>query len=113
MNLPGLERYNPSRPWVYKVKEDGKIASDVFWNIDDGRSTAPSEGECWKVARKISSTLSFLGLQDAGRKRRGPSYSPGEWPGTMINTELGSTKVLVSDTTIQTYFFSNNCCKKC
>ena len=62
MNLPGLEMYNPSRPWVSKVREDGKIESDVFWYIDDGRSTAPTEGECWKVAGNISSTLSFLGL---------------------------------------------------
>ena len=68
LNLPGLEKYNPSRLCVYKVREDRKIASDVFWYIDDGRSTTPSEVECWKIARKISSTLSFLGLQDAGRK---------------------------------------------
>ena len=46
LNIHGLEMYNTNIPWVYKVREDWKIASDVFWYIDDGRSTTPSEGEC-------------------------------------------------------------------
>ena len=36
LNLPGLDLYDPSLPWVFKVREDGAIAADAFWYIDDG-----------------------------------------------------------------------------
>ena len=42
LNLPGMDEYDPSKPWVCKVRQDGTIAADLFFYIDDGRSTAPS-----------------------------------------------------------------------
>ena len=30
LNLHGLDRYDPNLPWVYKVREDGAIATDSF-----------------------------------------------------------------------------------
>ena len=30
LNLPGLDRYDPSLHYVYKVREDGSIATDAF-----------------------------------------------------------------------------------
>ena len=41
-NLPGTKSYDPSRPWVYRVRTDGRLAVDIFWYIDDGRPIAPT-----------------------------------------------------------------------
>lgn len=30
LKLPYLDLYDPSLPWVYKVREDGSIATDAF-----------------------------------------------------------------------------------
>ena len=59
-NLPGFDLYDP--PWVYKVREDGLIATDAFWYIDDGCPISNTAWEAWKAARKIGCTLRFLGL---------------------------------------------------
>ena len=40
LNLPGLGRYHPSLPWIYKSPEDDSIATDEIWYIDDGRPAA-------------------------------------------------------------------------
>jgi hypothetical protein len=39
LNLPGTPKYDTSFPWVYKVRKDGQIASDVFLYVDDGQLT--------------------------------------------------------------------------
>lgn len=46
LDLPGLDLYDPSLPWAYKVREDGSIATDTFWYIDDGRTIATT---AWKA----------------------------------------------------------------
>ena len=48
------------------------------------------------MARKIGCTLSYLGLQDASRKRTEVSRSPGEWAGTLVETVDDRTSILVS-----------------
>jgi len=40
LDLPGLERYDPSLRWAYKERVVGSIATYVFLYIDDGRQTA-------------------------------------------------------------------------
>ena len=35
LNLPGQLDYNPSLPWVSKVRDDGKLAADTFQYVDD------------------------------------------------------------------------------
>ena len=96
LNLPGKENYNPARPWVYLVREDGTIASDLFSYIDDYRPTGPNKRECWKACHQIGSRLTWFGIQDAARKRREPSQEPGAWAGTIIHTSNNSLTVLVS-----------------
>ena len=39
-NLPNMKSYDFSSPWVYRVREDGNLAMDICWYIDDGRPTA-------------------------------------------------------------------------
>ncbi len=56
MNLPGQDNYEPSLPWVSKVKdlENGEvvIAADLFTFVDDLRPTGATKEEGWKAGRK-------------------------------------------------------------
>ena len=40
--LPGMEDYNPSRPWVFKVRKDGTLVADILFYTDDGTPTTSS-----------------------------------------------------------------------
>lgn len=96
MNLPGSETYDPSKAWIAKVREDGTVAADVFIYVDDVRSSASSEEEAWKAAQQTSSTLGYLGLQDAARKRRQPGQEAGAWTGSVAWTSNGHVVVLTT-----------------
>jgi hypothetical protein len=44
LNLPVMQSYIPSKPWVYKKRSsDGRIAADVLTYIDDAHPTGPSD----------------------------------------------------------------------
>ena len=60
LNLPNMKDYNPTRPWVYKVRSGEKIVTGVFWYIDDGRITTLTAWECWKTACKVCYTLTHI-----------------------------------------------------
>jgi len=96
LNLPGSKTYDPSKPWVYKVRLDGKIACDIFIYVDDLRPTGPTEETCRAAARRTASILNSRGIQDASRKRRPPSRTPGAWAGSMISTNDHSVCVEVA-----------------
>lgn len=98
MNLPGMLGYDPSLPWVSKIrKTDGRIAADFKTFVDDNRHSGPSRRECWKAGRKVGSTLNHLGIQDAARKRRDASTTPGAWAGCVILVQEDGVFVLVSE----------------
>jgi hypothetical protein len=43
LNLPGSDDYDPTMPWVHKVRfKDGKIAADFLVFVDDARPTGPT-----------------------------------------------------------------------
>ena len=71
LNLPGTSIYDASIPWVYKVGFNDK-------DIDDGRPTEGSAKASYQATQRVCQMLCFLGLQDACRKRTGPSQEPGE-----------------------------------
>ncbi|KAL7576144.1 hypothetical protein ACA910_004804 [Epithemia clementina (nom. ined.)] len=96
LNLPGNEGYDPTRPWVYRVRKDGVIAADVHPYVDDMRETGPTEEDAWKAASKIAKTAAYFGLQDAARKRRPPSTTPGAWAGAVIESTSEGVYKLVS-----------------
>jgi hypothetical protein len=97
LNLPGSKDYNPSMPWVHKLRlSDGRIAADLLIFVDDARPTGPSEEECWKATRKFASTCNHYGIQDAPRKRRPPSLDAGAWAGSVVHTDGGEVGVRVS-----------------
>ena len=42
LNLPGMDKYEPRKPWVYKVRQDGTMVAGLFFYVYYGRPTAPS-----------------------------------------------------------------------
>ncbi len=97
LNLPGSPDYNPNKPWVYKFNSKaGRITQDLFVYVDDGRTTGFTAESTWTCVRKVAIFLDFLGIQDAPRKRRGPSLEPGAWAGSIIHTAEGSFRVMIS-----------------
>jgi hypothetical protein len=97
LNLPGDRNYNPSLPWVSKVNRDGKVVADLFTFVDDLWPTGPGRRECWKAARRTASTLNWLGIQDAPRKRRDSSQKPGAWSGSVIRVTPEGVCILASE----------------
>lgn len=98
LNLPGCEDYDPSRPWVAKVRSKDKlVANDLFIYVDDLRTVGASEEECYQASRRTGSKLNWLGLQDAARKRRPPSQTPGAWAGSIVDAGNDGVSVLISE----------------
>ena len=97
LNLLGIKEYQPSHPYVYKIRVDKRLANDLFFCIYDGRPTAFSGKEGWRALRAIGDMLRFLGIQEANRKRTMSSITPGEWAGTSTDSSNDSTTGLVSD----------------
>jgi hypothetical protein len=83
-NLPGDSDYDPTLPWIAKVRHGGDIAADVHIYVDDCWITAPSQELAWLAASRMAKVCSWLGLQDAARKQREPSTTPGALAGAVI-----------------------------
>ena len=97
-NIPGSSDYNPVLPWTMKwnTKSDS-IAGDSITYMDDIRIVGSSAENAWQVARRLGSRLQYFGIQDAPRKRRPPSKTPGAWAGSVQHI----TKDAVSKTVTQ------------
>ncbi|KAL7577357.1 hypothetical protein ACA910_002090 [Epithemia clementina (nom. ined.)] len=96
LNVPGDQACKPSEPWVSKRRADGTLAADVHVYVDDLRETAPSSEEAWLAASQMAKAASFYGLQDAARKRRPPSQTPGAWARALVQTTGEEVFKLVS-----------------
>ena len=96
LNLPGSEFYDPTLPWVFKIRYDGHLACDIYVYVDDGKVTGWCKAACWEAASRFSKVMSRLGIQDAARKRTEPSTTPGPWAGSVVHTQEGVT-LLISD----------------
>lgn len=94
MNCPGSPTYDPSKPWVSKVRKSGKIAADLVGYVDDLRPSGSGRAEAWAAARRTASVLNSLGIQDAARKRRDASRTPGAWAGSVVVTKEDGVFVL-------------------
>jgi hypothetical protein len=97
LNLPGQRNYQSNVSWVSKVRDcDGRVTADLFVFVDDLRPTGSSRKEAWRTGRRTASVLGHLGIQDASRKRRDSSQSPGPWAGAVIRTGPDGVFVLTS-----------------
>jgi hypothetical protein len=86
LNLPGTSTYNPSLPWVARIRLSGRLAGVVKIYVDDLRPVAESERECWTLGHQAVARLQQLGIQASSRKTRPPSQTPGAWAGTVAVT---------------------------
>ncbi|OEU18475.1 hypothetical protein FRACYDRAFT_236751 [Fragilariopsis cylindrus CCMP1102] len=86
-NLPGTQEYDPSLPWIMKMRRDGKSASDIAQYVNDMRIIAATKELAWQCSSRTAKTLCHLGLQDAARKRRPQSQRPGAWAGATIASD--------------------------
>jgi hypothetical protein len=69
-NYPCTPDYDASLPWLMKIRSDGKIACDKVVYVDDGQIVGHTNEAGRQAMRKLCSGLSYLGVQDAARKRR-------------------------------------------
>jgi hypothetical protein len=83
-NQPGDEDYLANLPWISKIRKDGLVAAELLQYIDDLRTTAPDDKIVWAASSRIAKACCWLGLQDAARKRREPSQTPGAWAGATV-----------------------------
>jgi hypothetical protein len=97
LNLPGVPNYDPSKPWFSLVNAFGLLAAILAIYVDDERINAESEDQAWKASHQVGSRESYLGIQDAARKRRPPSQNPGAWAGSMIRTNGSDVGILISE----------------
>ena len=96
LNLPGMASYDPSKAWVCKIRSDGTVAADIFIYVDDIRCSAPTLAEAWQASQRTSTTLGFLGVQDAARKRRAPGEETGAWTGSVVWTSGGELSAMTT-----------------
>ena len=90
LNLPGMPSFDPSMPRVYKWNpQSHAIACDCITYVDDTRTVGPTMDLLQRATHQIESRMAYLGLQDATRKRRPASQTPGEWTGTITVSRPG------------------------
>ena len=98
LNLPGSDTYNPSLPWVCKVrKQDGKVTNDFFIYVDDQRVTGSTRSQAWVACQRVSSIINWLGIQDAPRKRCDSSRTSGAWAGSVVYSTEEDLFALVTE----------------
>ena len=96
LNLPGDLNYDCTKPRVMRIRYDGCLATAINKFVDDVRSSAATRELAWQASTKTGKMLSWLGLQDAPRKRRESSQEPGAWAGAMVSTVDGKVCKFVS-----------------
>lgn len=94
-NYPGSASYAPDRPWISKRTAEGHIACDVMDYVDDNRTTGHSYEAVWRASTNLAKGYTYLGIQDATRKRRSPTQDPGPWAGAIVRTK-GDVRLSVS-----------------
>ena len=95
-NLPGEAEYDPSKPWFYSINKDDNMASVLAIYVDDERIHSSTEEGAWEAAHLVSTRESYLGIQDAARKRRPPTQVAGAWAGFIIRTNDTEVGKMVS-----------------
>ena len=84
VNCPGSPNYDPTMPRLYKWNSHWReIAADMHTFMDDYRLSAANEPMIIQATRILESRMSYLGIQDATRKRREHGQHVGEWAGAI------------------------------
>jgi hypothetical protein len=86
-NYPLTRGYDPSMPRVIRVRADGDMAPGIPAFVDDGRVTGPSDPICDAATHQLCTQVNAKGEQNASRKRRNMSKTPGAWTGKLLWTD--------------------------
>ena len=70
LNVPGSKEYDHRLPLVMKVRKDGTLAPGASQYIDDLRTMASTKKLVRDSSSRLAKGISYLGLQDAARKRK-------------------------------------------
>jgi hypothetical protein len=70
------------------------MAGDIITFVDDGRATGATIEHTWSITRQVGGRLQHIGIQDASRKRRPPTRSPGAWAGAVFDTSVSGEIVV-------------------
>ena len=95
LNLPGDPSYNPTQPRVCKMDAD-LLASVLEAYVDDIRPMGATELRCQRASSRVAQITQYLGQQDAARKCRPPSQTPGPWCGAFMASKEDCVWVYVS-----------------
>jgi hypothetical protein len=95
LNLPGCSTFDPTTPKVIKW-DLYWIACELVVLLDDLRGSGPMVEATWALSRTVASRIQYLGIQEASRKRRPPTRSPGAWAGVVFRTSGTNVYVSVS-----------------
>jgi hypothetical protein len=87
LNLPGTPGYDPSTTWIGKRRKDGQMACNMFTFVNNERVVGPTKELTWQVSQALASKQSYLGIQDARRKARLRSQTPGAWAGAIVHIQ--------------------------
>jgi hypothetical protein len=91
LNLPGSKTVDPTRPKVMKWdSRNGWFSCDLVVFVDDLRGLGPTVEMTWAVSRVVASRIQYLGIQEASRKRRPPTRTPGACAGSVFKTSAMS-----------------------
>ena len=89
LNLPFMPGYDPSMPRVILLRRDGEMAIRKVVFVDDihdaGCSTAPEL--ITQAQRWLAKWMNYYVNQDAAKKRRHASGTPGAWNGVIIHCD--------------------------
>jgi hypothetical protein len=75
---------------------NGWVACDLVLFVDDLRDSGPTVESTWAVSRTVASRIQYLGIQEASRKRRPPTRTPGVWAGGVFKTSATNVSVTVT-----------------
>jgi hypothetical protein len=62
----------------------------------DLRGSGPTVELTWSLSRTVAARIQYLGVQEASRKRRPPTRTPGAWAGGVFRTSATNVHVTVS-----------------
>ena len=89
LNLPTALNYDPSFPRVILLKRDGDMATRRVTFVDDihGSTRAKTRDQVQAPIHHLASKMNYYANQEATRKRRHATLTPGAWNGVLIHCD--------------------------
>jgi hypothetical protein len=53
LNMPGSDLYDPTYPWIEKIRSDGLVAADIHQYVNNPRLMPPDKDLAWKMSSQV------------------------------------------------------------